>query len=340
VNRYIKRGLVLLAVVVLGAMTFAKDIFAQAGNPDAAKKEAKVVVYGSVPPQSMEGLHQAFKKKYGVEVEYWRGSSTQVSERALTEWRAGKPAFDIAEGNRGVQLIMKDEGLFQKFIPPASQKFPDRFKEKDALITPWRVLPISMLYNTELVKSADLPKTFDDLLNPKWMGKISIPDPTRHTTTAQFLWNLRKFKGDKWLDYVKALAKQKPVLVESLAPVTTTIIKGEALVGITYIKYIKQYKGPVDYIPMDQYLTDPNYLSLSAKAMHPNAAKLYIDFACSAEGQKEIAEDGEFVLAPGVYPPIKDADKVAPKMVFMDNPSEEEFKKLMSGTFRDIFFAK
>ena len=339
-NRYINRWLIPVAVVVVGAMTSPKEIFAQAGNLDAAKKEAKVVVYGSVPPQSMEGLHQAFKKKYGVEVEYWRGSSTQVSERALTEWRAGKPAFDIAEGNRGVQLIMKDEGLFQKFIPPAAQKFPDRFKEKDALITPWRVLPISMLYNTEMVKSADLPKTFDDLLNPKWTGKISIPDPTRHTTTAQFLWNLRKFKGDKWLDYVKALAKQKPVLVESLAPVTTTIIKGEALVGITYIKYIKQYKGPVDYIPMDQYLTDPNYLSLSAKAMHPNAAKLYIDFACSAEGQKEIAEDGEFVLAPGVYPPIKDADKVAPKMVFMDNPSEEEFKKLMSGTFRDIFFAK
>lgn len=339
-KRYINQSLVVLAVVAAGAMTYSRVAFAQAGNVDAAKKEAKVVVYGSVPPQSMEGLHQAFKKKYGIDVEYWRGSSTQVSERALTEWRAGKPAFDIAEGNRGVQLIMKDEGLFQKFIPPASQKFPDRFKEKDALITPWRVLPISMLYNTELVKSGDIPKTFDDLLNPKWMGKISIPDPTRHTTTAQFLWNLRKFKGDKWLDYVKGLAKQKPVLVESLAPVTTTIIKGEALVGITYIKYIKQYKGPVDYIPMDQYLTDPNYLSLSAKASHPNAAKLYIDFACSPEGQKEIAEDGEFVLAPGVYPPIKDADKVAPKMVFMDNPSEEEFKKLMSGTFREIFFAK
>ena len=59
----------------------------------------------------------------------------------------------------------------------------------------------------------------------------------------------QKFKGDKWLDYVKALAKQKPVLVDSLAPVTTTIIKGEAPVGITYIKYIKQYKGPVDLCP-------------------------------------------------------------------------------------------
>jgi len=328
------------ASIALGSYTV--PLSAQPVNVDAAKKEGKVVVYGSVPPQSMEGLHQAFKKKYGIDVEYWRGSSTQVSERALTEWRAGKAAYDVVEGNRGVQLIMKDDGLFAKFIPPASEKFPARFKEKDNLITPWRVLPISILYNTDMVKAADLPKTLDDLLNPKWSGKISIPDPTRHTTTAQFFWNLRRkeFKGDKWLDYVKALAKQNPVLVESLAPVTTTVIKGEAPLGITYIKYVKQYKGPVDFVPMDSYLTDPNYLSLSAKSTRSNAAKLYIDFACSAEGQKEIAEDGEFVLAPGVYPPIKDADKVAPKMVFMENPNEAEFKKLMSGTFREIFYAK
>jgi iron(III) transport system substrate-binding protein len=237
---------------------------------------------------------------------------------------------------------MKGEGLFTKYIPPSSEKFPAKFKEKDALITPWRVLPISILYNTELVKPNDVPKTLDDLLNPKWTGKISIPDPTRHTTTAQFLWNLHRqdFKGDKWLDYVKGLAKQKPLLVESLAPVTPAIIKGEALVGIAYIKYVKQYKGPVNYVPMDRYLTDPNYLSLSAKSAHANAAKLFIDFACSPDGQKEIAEDGEFVLAPEVYPPIKDANKVAPRMVFMDNPSEAEFKKLMTGTFRDIFFSK
>ena len=335
-----KRWMLLVSLMAIAVLAVSERLFAQAINVDAAKKEGKIVVYGAVVPQAMDGLHQAFKKKYGIDVDYWRGSSTQVSERALTEWRAGKPGFDIAEGNRGVQLIMKSEGLFQKFVPPSSEKFPAQFKEKDGLITPWRVLPISILYNTELVKAADLPKTFDDLLNPKWTGKISIPDPTRHTTTAQFLWNLEKFKGDKWLDYVKALAKQKPILVESLAPVTTTIIKGEAAVGITYIKYIKQYKGPVNYVPMDKYLTDPNYLSLSAKSTRANAAKLYIDFACSPEGQKEIAEDGEFVLAPGVYPPIKDADKVAPRMVFMDNPSEDEFKKLMSVTFRDIFFGK
>ena len=339
-SRKINDWVTILAVVALASVATHHHALAQAVNVEAAKKDGKVVVYGAQVPQAMKPLHAAFEKKYGISVEYWRGSSTQVSERALTEWRAGKPGFDVVEGNRGVQLIMRDEGLFQKYVPPSSAKFPAKFKEKDGMITPWRVLPISILYNTDMVKPGDLPKTFDDLLNPKWTGKITMPDPTRHTTTAQFLWNLNKFKGDKWLDFVKALANQKPLLVESLAPVTTTIIKGEAPVGITYIKYVKQYKGPVSYVLMDKYLTDPNYMSLSAKAAHANAAKLYLDFICSAEGQKLVAEEGEFVMYPGIFPPIKNAEKVAPDMVFMDNPSEDEFKKLMGNTFRDIFFGK
>ena len=243
-NRAINRWILILGVFVSAGWGMTGQVCAQAINVEAAKQEGKVVVYGAQVPQAMKPLHAAFEKRYGIAVEYWRGDSTKVSERALTEWRAGKPGFDVVEGNRGVQLIMRDEGLFQKFIPPSSEKFPAQFKEKDGMITPWRVLPISILYNTDMVKSGDLPKTFDDLLNPKWTGKITMPDPTRHTTTAQFLWNLSKFKGDKWLDFVRALAKQKPLLVESLAPVTTTIIKGEAPVGIAYIKYIKQYKGP------------------------------------------------------------------------------------------------
>ena len=332
--------LVVMLWAFVASTLAATTVFAQAVNVDAAKKEGRVVVYGSVPPQAMADFHQGFESKYGVKVDYWRADSTKVSERALTEWRAGKPAFDVVEGNRGVQLIMKQEGLFTKFIPPASEKFPAQMKEKDALITPWRVLPISILYNTDMVKPGDLPKSFDDLLQPKWTNKIVMPDPTRHTTTAQFLWNLEKFKKDKWLDLVRGLAKQKPVLVDSLAPVTTSVIKGEGAVGITYVKYVKQYKGPVHYVLMDKYLADPNYMSVSAKAANPNAAKLYVDYACSPEGQKHIAEDGEFVLAPGVLPPIKDAEKVQPNIILMDNPSAEEFKKLMSGTFREIFYAK
>lgn len=328
----------LLALGGVFAAVSSGAVWAQAVNVDGAKKEGKVIVYGAQVPQAMKPLHAAFQQKYGIQVEYWRGSSTKVSERALTEWRAGKPGFDVVEGNRGVQLIMRDEGLFQKFVPPSGEKMPAKFKEKDGMITPWRVLPISILYNTNMVKPAELPKTFDDLLQPHWKGKLTMPDPTRHTTTAQFLWNLKEIKGDKWLDLVKGLAGQKPLLVESLAPVTTTIIKGEAPIGITYIKYVKQYKGPVSYVLMDKYLSDPNYMSVSAKPMHPNAAKLYVEFVVSPEGQKLAAEEGEFVMYPGIYPPIKDAEKVAPNMLFMENPSEEEFKKLMTSTFREIFF--
>jgi len=234
---------------------------------------------------------------------------------------------------------MKDEGLFTKFIPVPSEKFPGEFIEKDALITPWRIIPISILYNTDLVKKSELPKSFQDLLEPKWKGKISMPDPSRHTTTAQFLANLDKLMGDKWLDYVKALAQQKPHLVQSLAPVTNVIIRGEAAVGITYVKYVKQYKGPTDYVMLDKFLADANYMSLSAKAAHPNAARLYIEYATSGPGQKAMAEEGEFVLYPGVNPAIHDAEKVISRTIFMDAPAEEEFKKLRA-QFRKIFLGK
>ena len=322
------------------AFTYSpKDVLAQAVNLDAAKKEGKVVVYGTVVPQVMDVINKGFEKRYGIRVEYWRASSTQVLDRTLNEWRAGRPGFDVAEAARVVQVFMKKEGLFTKYFAPSAEKFPEQFKEKDGLITAWRALPIGILYNTELVRASELAKTFDMLLDSKWKKKISMPDPTQHATTTQFLWNLEKIKGDKWIDFVKALAKQEPHLVESLAPVANAIIRGEAYLGIAYIKYVQQYKGPISYVAMDRYLTEPSYLSLSGKANNPNAGKLYIDYACSEEGQRTVADDGEFVFYPGIFPRIRDAEKVAPNMIFMDNLTTEEFEKMRS-EFRKIFFAK
>lgn len=334
-----KKGCIFVLILVTSSMLNGRIAWPQAVDLATAKKEGRVLVYGSVVPQAMEELHRNFEKKYDIKVDYWRGSSTAVAERAQSEWRAGRPGFDVVESSWDVMLLMKKEGIFARYIPPSSEKFSDQFKEKDALITPWRILPISILYNTELVKAAEAPKSLEELLNPKWKGKISMPDPSRHTTTAKFFWNLQKFMGVKWRDFVKNLAKQEPLLVESLAPVTPAIIKGEADVGIAYIKFVKQYKGPVSYVALDKYLSDPNHLALGAKAARSNAGKLYIEYAVSADGQRLIAQDGEFVLSPGVYPPIEGAEKVTPRMVPMDNPSEEEAKSL-SNEFRQIFFAK
>ncbi len=90
---------------------------------------------------------------------------------------------------------------------------------------------------------------------------------------------------------------------------------------------------------LDKFLADVNYLGLSAKAPNPNAARLYIEYAVSPEGQKGMAAEGEFVLYPGINPDIRDADKVIARAVFMDTPTEEEFVKLRE-EFRKIFFAK
>jgi iron(III) transport system substrate-binding protein len=323
----------LLSLILCGAAG------AQQVDVDAAKKEGKVVVYGTVPPKSMSAINGGFEKKYGIKVEYWRASSTKVMDRALTEWRAGRPGFDVVEGNRGVQLIMKDDGLFAKFTSPSSQKFPEKFKDKEGVMTPWRFLPISILYNTELVKKADMPKGFNDLLDPKWKGQISMPDPSQHTTTAQFLDNLDKLMGEKAQQFIRGLANQRPHMVESLAPVANVLVRGEAKLGITYVKYIKQYKGPIDYVMIDKFLADPNYANLSAKANNPNAGKLYIEYVTSPEGQKEIAKEGEFVLYPGINPDIHDAQTVAERSIFMDTPDEKEFKKLRD-EYRKLFFNK
>src|SRR6185295_6482379 len=201
---------------------------AQSVDVDAAKKEGKVIVYAAVPPQTMNVINEPFEKKYGIRVEYWRASATGILERALNEWRVGTAPFDVVEGNKGPQYILKSEGVFAKYQPPSAAKYPKQFLENDQLLTPWRFNPISILFNTSMVRKEDAPKNIQELLLPKWKGKITIPDPARHTTTAQFLADLDKYDGIKWRDFAKGLAQQQPFLVESFAPIVNTVVKGEA----------------------------------------------------------------------------------------------------------------
>jgi iron(III) transport system substrate-binding protein len=203
----------------------------------------------------------------------------------------------------------------------------------------WRITPVGILYNTELVKANELPKSLDNLLEGKWQGKISMPDPSRHASTAQYLWNLQQVKGEKWLDFAKALAKQKPLLLESYSTVPNAIVRGESSLGITYIQYTGQTKGPISFAPIEHVFADPSDIALSAKAANANAAKLFVEYLCSQEGQKKVSEAGEFVLSPGIYPAIKGADKIMANLYLMEDPSAETLAKLQ-GDFRQLFLAR
>ena len=331
-----RRRTILIWTVFGWIIGWAIPSHAQTIDIEAARKEGKVVVYAAVPPQTMKVINDPFEKRFGIRVEYWRASTTGILERALNEWRVGKPGFDVVEGNKGPQLILKGEGVFDKFAPPSAARFPRQFLEADGILTPWRFNPISILVNTDLVKKEDVPKTLGDLLLPKWKGKIAIPDPSRHTTTAQFLADLDNYEGINWREFSKTLARQQPVLVESFAPIVNTVVRGEAFLGITYLKYVGQYKGPIDYVRLNKYLADTNYIGVSKKSPNSNAARLYVEYICSPEGQKAMAATGEFVLAPQVVPATQGAAEVAQRSVFMQEPGVEEFKKLRD-EMRQIF---
>src|SRR3989338_5385476 len=155
-----KHRLLGLCLALLGMGVFfatGGDALAQPVSPEAARKEGKVVIYGTIVPQIMSVIQKGFEAKYGIKIEYWRADATKVIDRALTEWRAGRPNFDVVTGVRGGLALLRRENVFAKYIPPASESFPAKYKEKDGLVTPWRVTPVGVLYNTELVKAGDVP---------------------------------------------------------------------------------------------------------------------------------------------------------------------------------------
>ena len=333
------RAAIFTLAVFAGWLLLSAPGSAQPVNVDAAKKEGKVVIYGTIVPQVMTLIQKGFEAQYGIKVEYWRGDATKVIDRVLTEWRAGKPNFDVVIGARGPLALAKPDGVFARYAPPAAASFPAKFKDKDGQLTAMRVTPVGILYNTELVKAGDVPKSFDDLLDAKWRDKISMPDPSRHASTAQFLWNMEQLKGEKWMDFVRGLAKQKPHLVESYSSVPNAIVRGESAVGITYVQYAGQFKGPISFAPIDKVFADPSDAALNAKAPNVNAGKLFIEYLCSPEGQKKVADTGEFVLAPGIFPNIKGADKIMGNLLLMNDASGEQLAKMQS-EFRQLFVTK
>lgn len=312
---------ILAWTVALGLLTtLAPAARGQFDLVAAAKREGRVVVYGSVEADTFEVVQKIFEGKYGVTVEYWRAASNLVTDRVLTEARAGRPSFDVVLINRSPMLILKKEGVFGRYVSPSYESFPAASLDRDGVLSPpYLVMLVSILYNTRLVKPEVSPRSLADLLDPQWKGKIAMPDPTVHTTTAVWLSNLDKVMGAQADSFVERLAGQVR-LVESFIPSVQKVITGEVPLGLTYVKYVYtfgQQGAPLDYVRLNPVLSVPHHVAIGEKPSHPNAAKLFIDLLTSRLGLLALAHAGEFVVVPGVYPPIKDAEKL--RIVLMDD---------------------
>jgi iron(III) transport system substrate-binding protein len=304
---------------------------------EAARKEGgRVMAYGSLENAAMDPIVEAFAKKTAIRVDYFRASATKAMERALAEMRAGKALFDVMVNNSGAIQLMKKEGVFARYVSPAANAFPKA--EVDPDVGPaYRHTPIGIIYNKSVIKPGDAPKSLEDLLNPKYRGKVVMPDPTQHTTTMQWLASLYKIMGqEKAQKFIADLGASRPILAESFAPSAERVSTGETPIAISLVRYVVTFAetgAPVDYVRMGRMLSTGQYVALSQRAPRPNAGKAFIDFFLGTESMKLLAKAGEFVTLKGIPQLLPDAERIqAVEMDDLDNrgfaAKRDEYKRL------------
>jgi iron(III) transport system substrate-binding protein len=325
---------------LIGVLPFPNMLLGQDSTlVDAAKKEGgKVVVYGSLENDTMDLIAAAFKKKTGLETDYWREAANKVTDRVANESRAGRPLFDVVLTTKSTMQLIQKDGFLGKYDSPSARAFPKEVIDPNLGPT-YRSTIIGVVYNTGIIKPGEAPKSLEDLVKPQYKGKVVIPDASQHTTTAQWMANLHKVMGgkEKAEKFIRDLAATKPLLVPSLTPAGERITTGETPIGIAFVKNVVFYgkKGvPLDYVRLGKFMGDGQSITLGAKPPHPNAGKAFVDFFLGEEGLRLMAGIGEFVTRKGIYPPLPDADKM--EMVEMDELDQKGFTEKMA-EYRKIF---
>jgi iron(III) transport system substrate-binding protein len=281
---------------------------------EAAKKEqGKIIIYGSLESPVVEAVIQAFRKKTGLDAQYWRASAMSVMNCSMSEHRAGNPIYDVVLNNSDPLLIMHQEGMIGKYDSKVMEKYPkDQIDPRLGPISRYGI--VGVLYNKSLVKPEDAPKTLEDLVQPKYKGMLVMADPTLHVTTIQWLNSLHKVMSkDKADKYIRELAAMKPTLVESMLPAGERVSTGEMPIAVTFVKYAytaEKTGAPLDYVRIEKMLGDSHFAVMSNKAPRPNAAKAFIDYYLGDESMKILAQSGEFANRKGIYPPLAGADKI------------------------------
>lgn len=306
------------------------------GKGEAA--EDKVSFYANIT--AIEPIMEAFSKSTGIKGEYTRISTAKFLSTVFTEFEANKLMADVIQAPLPVLEMLKEKGVIATYVSPESTKYP-AWANKNG-IQLFGIEYVGIIYNKELVKPEDVPKRYQDLADPKWKDKIVMANPASHATTICWLIGLREnvFSSDQeWREFLKGLAANRPMFVASFGPTPAPIESGEKLIGISMPKYIvTKAPAPLDWARVENQplMGTPRAMGISSKAPHPEAAKKFMDYWLSKDAMTLLANDvGEYVLAPGVFPPIDGMDKakVIPIRELADDEIArwgEEFKKIFA----------
>jgi iron(III) transport system substrate-binding protein len=257
---------------------------------EAAKKEKQVTVYTSLNLKDSVPITQAFEKKYGVKVELWRSSSEKVLQRALTEARAGRFSVDAFELNGPEMEALYREGLLEEFHSPHFKSLPPAAFPKHRHYAADRFNFFTIAYNTKLVKPDEVPNSYEDLLHPRWMGRIGIEG-----SDDDWFASIVKHMGEKkGLEFFRKLAQMRPQVRTGHTLLAELVASGEIpLVATIYNHNAERLLvngAPIKWKALDPTFGRPNAVAVSKRAQRPNAALLFVDFMLSPQGQELIKQ--------------------------------------------------
>jgi len=269
-------------IAALAALTGAER---QKRLAEGAKKEGVVSIYTSMPLDDMAALTSAFEAKYGVKAKVWRSGSEKILQRGLLEAKANRFEVDVFETNSPeMEVLSREKVLIAANSPYLNELIPQAIpSHKEWIAT--RLNIFTCAYNTKLVKKEELPKTYQDLLDPKWKGKLSV-EADDSDWLAETVMKMGEEKG---LALFREIARKNAVSVRKGHTLLSNLVaSGEVPLALTVYNYkIEQMKNagaPVDWFALDPTIARPNANGVARNAPHPHAALLFQDFELT-EGQ-------------------------------------------------------
>jgi iron(III) transport system substrate-binding protein len=257
----------------------------------AAKKEGKVTWYTSVDLALAEKVAKAFEGKYpGISLRVERSGAERNFQRIGQEYASKIYICDVVNSSDAAHLVVwKRQGLLAPYVPEdVARAYPAGHRDPDGMYASWRVTVCPMAYNTKLVKAEDAPKSYADLLEPKWVNRIVKAHPGYSGTIMTSTQQLSRELGWAWFE---KLAKQKVLQVQSALDPPRKLAVGERAIMADGTEYgvvdLKSAGEPVEVIyPREgvPLVTSPS--GVMARAPNPNAARLFQSWTMSAEGQQ------------------------------------------------------
>ena len=298
---------------VIMALLLLVSEFASAATMDmsveGAKKEGKLVLYSAMNQADTTKLIALYRSRYPfVDASFFHAGSTPLVNRILTETRANRFLFDVVSSKVSDLLLLQKNGLLGKIVSSELASFPEKFKDKQNRWVDIYTNYYTIAYNTNIVKAADVPSKWEDLLDSRWKdGKIAI-DARAHDW---FFGMVAAWGREKANDFMRKFNENKPTLRDGNPLIVSLMAAGEFPIAITYAHSVDRLRSrgaPVDWVPLKPMIALPIAIGLSARPVHPNAANLFIDRVLSKDGAELIKSIDRVPIRNDVQPSAKRLD--------------------------------